>query len=171
MACSLVDIPVGYRTFIPPPPPVPGEPLRITFDVNIIAFPNIATQDLTFTATLLPTLRWQDTRLNFLNLKADRTLNLLSREASASIWTPRVFFSNAQGNLFTNLGEGSRVECVREGPPTPGAPSLPEEGSVFGSEFIAITVEKKVEMKMNIFTIQETCLTGFECTIGKNTYD
>ncbi|ROT63777.1 putative glycine receptor subunit alpha-2 [Penaeus vannamei] len=150
MACSLVDIPVGYRTFIPPPPPVPGEPLRIAFDVNVIAFPNIATQDLTFTATLLPTLRWQDTRLNFLNLKADRTLNLLSREASASIWTPRVFFSNAQGNLFTNLGEGSRVECVREGPPTPGAPSLPEEVNVFKGH------ENSLEMSQ-LYTATYSC--------------
>lgn len=153
MKCSLVDIPVGYRTFIPPPPTMPGEPLRIVFDINIIAFPNIATQDLTFTATLLPTLRWQDTRLNFLNLKADRTLNLLSREAAASIWTPRVFFSNAQGNLFTNLDEGSRVECVREGPPTPGSQSLPEEGNVCSKSFNSSSFMQNASLLCSMISI------------------
>ncbi|KAG7166368.1 Glycine receptor subunit alpha-4-like 3, partial [Homarus americanus] len=108
--CSLVDIPPGYRTVIPPPPITDNNPLPIFFQISIISFPTIATQDLTFTATFQLSLQWQDTRLNYLNLKEDRTLNLLSGKATSDIWTPRVFFSNAQGNMFTNLDQGARVE-------------------------------------------------------------
>lgn len=66
-------------------------------------------------------------RLNYINLKKDRTLNLLSQESKMGIWTPRVFFGNAHGNVFTNLNQGSRVECIQQGEPAVGGPHLPKE--------------------------------------------
>lgn len=126
--CSLVAIPPGYSSIIPPPHFTQNQALPIEFLLKIISFPNIATQDQTFTVTLELSLRWRDKRLDYHNLKEDRTLNLLSSKAVADIWTPQVFFSNAQGNKFTNLDQGSRVECVRGGDSYPGPPTLPEEG-------------------------------------------
>lgn len=126
--CSLVAVPPGYSPIIPPPHITNSQSLPIEFLLKIISFPNIATQDQIFTTTLELTLRWRDKRLDYYNLKEDRTLNLLSREAVRSIWTPRVFFTNAHGNMFTNLDQGSRVECVRGGKSYPGPPTLPEEG-------------------------------------------
>lgn len=126
--CSIVDLPEGYHISIPPPASAENKTLPIYFTINIIAFPTIVTQDLTFVASMQLKLRWQDTRLNFLNLHDDRTLNLLSEEAVASVWTPRVFFRNARGNIFTNLERGSRVEGIRQGEARRGPPSRPEEG-------------------------------------------
>lgn len=126
--CSLVDIPPGYSTVIPPPPINVSHPLNIRFMIRILAFPSIATQDQTFTTTLQLNLRWQDIRLNYLNLKTVRSLNLLEPQDVRNIWTPRVFFVNAKGNLFTNLAQGARVECVLGGPSVPGPPHLPKEG-------------------------------------------
>lgn len=126
--CSLVDIPPGYSTVIPPPPINVSHPLNIHFMIRILAFPSIATQDQTFTTTLQLNLRWQDIRLNYLNLKTVRSLNLLEPQDVRNIWTPRVFFVNAKGNLFTNLAQGARVECVLGGPSVPGPPHLPKEG-------------------------------------------
>ncbi|KAK8393089.1 hypothetical protein O3P69_013253 [Scylla paramamosain] len=111
--CSLVAIPPGYRSIIPPSHTVHSEPLPIEFLLKIISFPTIATQEQIFKATLHLSLRWRDNRLDYHNLKEDRTLNLLSYDAVERIWMPRVFFTNAQGNMFTNLDQGSRVECVR----------------------------------------------------------
>ncbi|XP_071531024.1 LOW QUALITY PROTEIN: uncharacterized protein [Panulirus ornatus] len=132
--CSIVDVPQGYRHSIPPPPTTEGDPLDILFLVDLIAFPSIVTQDLIFDTTLSLHLRWKDIRLNYLNLHDDRTLNLLSRESVESIWTPRVFFSNAQGNVFTNLGQGARVECIRQGPSQPGPPDLTHEMNIFSGQ-------------------------------------
>ena len=128
--CSVVQLPQGYRNTIPPPPTKDGSPLQVLIYINIIAFPSIVTQDLTFVTTMSLSLRWKDVRLSYLNLKDDRTLNLLFGEAVASIWTPRVFFSNAQGNVFTNLDQGARVEAVRQGSSQPAPPHLTHESTV-----------------------------------------
>ncbi|XP_069167656.1 LOW QUALITY PROTEIN: uncharacterized protein [Procambarus clarkii] len=148
--CSILDIPQGYRTVIPPPPINDSQSLHVSFSIKVISFPTIATQDLRFTATLQLRLRWKDTRLNFHNLKKDRTLNLLSRESVEDIWTPLVFFSNALGNVFTNLELGSRVECVREGPSEPGPHHLPDEVNVFSGH------ENSLEMSQ-LYTASYSC--------------
>ncbi|XP_071522701.1 uncharacterized protein [Panulirus ornatus] len=133
--CKLVVIPPGYRPTLPPPSPTYTQPLPIRFSVNLVAFPSILTNDLTFVTRLQLLLAWKDSRLRYLNLKKDSSLNLLSPNTVLSIWTPRVFFKNAHGNVFTNTGEGSRVVCVREGAPQSGATDLTEETSIFtGSE-------------------------------------
>ncbi|XP_068220245.1 uncharacterized protein [Palaemon carinicauda] len=148
--CSLVDVPSGYRTTIPPPPPAGANSLPILFYINIISFPSIETEDLTFMTTLELKLRWKDTRLKYRNLKDDRSLNVLSQSSVAGIWKPRVFFSNAQGNVFTNFDEGSRIECVRLGNSVPGPPHLPEEVNLFSGS------ENSLEMSQ-LYGVTYTC--------------
>lgn len=133
--CSVVDIPPGYNTNIPPPSAWKGNPLDVKLGIQLIAFPSIVTQDLSMTATFKLSLQWKDIRLNYLNLKEDRSLNKLSSKDVDDIWTPRVHFSNALGNVFTNLGPGSRLECLRESPSSPGPPHLPVEGMTKSSNY------------------------------------
>ena len=127
--CSLVELPKGYSTTIPPPPLVENNPLPIGFTLNIISFPSIKTQDLTFEVMLDFHLIWQDVRLDFINLKDHRSLNVLDYNAVKTVWSPLVFFSNAMGNKFTNLEQGSRIECVKQGKPVPSGPNIEKEGS------------------------------------------
>ncbi|XP_071548102.1 uncharacterized protein [Panulirus ornatus] len=148
--CSLVAVPDGYQTTIPPPPTTPNKPLPIYFTIIILSFPTIVTDDLTFTASLQLKLRWMDTRLNYLNLKDDRTLNLLSRESVLSIWTPKVFFTNAHGNVFTNLNQGSRVECIKEGESAVGGPHLTHETNIFSG------ANNSLEMSQS-YAVMYTC--------------
>ena len=129
--CSLISIPKGYRINIPPPPLKPNSPLEIGFNLIINAFPAIKTQDLTFEALLDLHLTWQDTRIDFLNLKIHRSLNNLSPDNIVSVWSPVVFFSNAMGNLFTNLNKGARIECVRVGESVQAGPTEAREGNQF----------------------------------------
>ncbi|XP_064113366.1 uncharacterized protein LOC135220009 isoform X1 [Macrobrachium nipponense] len=112
--CSLLSIPEGYMENIPPPPITKNEPLHILFTINITYFPQIKTDSLTFDVLLELTLRWKDTRLTCQNLKDDRSLNILTDSVVSQIWKPKVFFSNAHDNLYTNVGEGSRTECIRD---------------------------------------------------------
>ncbi|XP_042218730.1 uncharacterized protein LOC121863881 [Homarus americanus] len=149
-SCSLVEVPQGYSTTIPPPPLSHSHTLPITFFAEIMAFPSIITQDLTMMATFKLALRWRDVRLNFLNLKEDLSLNLLTEESVAAIWTPRVFFSNAQGNVFTNLEQGARVEGVREGPSRPSPTHYPVEVNIFSGH------ENSLEMSQ-LYTVTYTC--------------
>ena len=132
--CSIVDFPPGYKNIIPPPSEDPEEPLPILFPVNIIAFPSIKTQELIFESTLQIKLRWRDSRLNFKNLKEDKTLNLLSRQSAENIWKPIVFFQNAFGKVYTNFDEGAKIECIPEGFPSPGDKSREEESKELSSK-------------------------------------
>ena len=134
--CTLLDIHSGYSVFLPPPPVHPPTPLSINISVIISSFPVIKTQDLVFETNLEVILTWQDTRLNFLNLKEERSLNLLSPADVQKIWTPTVFFTNANGNLYTNLKQGSRVECIKNGQPYPGSPELASEGAIITIKII-----------------------------------
>ncbi|XP_068220335.1 uncharacterized protein [Palaemon carinicauda] len=149
-SCSLLDIPSGYMANIPPPPVTENEPLPVMFMINIISFPSIETEDLTFVTSLELKLRWQDVRLTYLNLKDDRSLNVLSEAAVSQIWKPRVFFSNAQGNVFSNLKEGSRIECIRDGKSTIGPPHLEEEVNTFSGQ------ENSLEMGQ-LYSVTYTC--------------
>ncbi|ROT60958.1 putative neuronal pentraxin-2 [Penaeus vannamei] len=115
--------------------------------------------ELLYDTTLLLSLRWQDTRLQFLNLKDDRSLNLMAGEAIKSIWTPRIFFRNAHGNIFTNLDQGARVEIIREGPSMPGPPSLTKESEFLGNGGglnIFSGFENSIEISQ-LYTVRYNC--------------
>nr|XP_045585044.1 glycine receptor subunit alpha-2-like [Procambarus clarkii] len=147
--CTLVDILPGYSVNIPPPPLAGESQLSVYFIINILSFPSIATEDLTFVSTMDITMQWKDTRLRYLNLKEDRTLNVVSDEYVSKIWTPQVFFSNAKGNVFTNLDKGSRVECIQEGKPVAGGPDLPEEVSMFAGSENSVQVSQLYSVTYN----------------------
>nr|XP_045625856.1 uncharacterized protein LOC123775072 [Procambarus clarkii] len=149
-SCSAVSLPDTYRNTIPPPPTKEGQPLDIYFFIDIISFLSIATEDLTFTTTMSLHLRWQDVRLTYHNLHDEHTLNLLSKDAVEKIWTPTVSFSNAHGNVFTNLERGSRVECVRQKPSRPSPPQYTHETNIFSG------LENSMEMSQS-YTAQYSC--------------
>ncbi|XP_069949577.1 uncharacterized protein [Cherax quadricarinatus] len=148
--CSVVEAPDSYRKTIPPPSIVEGKPLDIFFMIDLTSFPSIATQDLTFITNLNLKLRWQDVRLTYKNLHNDSTLNLLTSESIANLWTPRVFFSNAQGNVFTNLDQGAHVECIRQAPSKPAPPEFTHEMNIFSGR------ENSMEMGQ-LYTVTHSC--------------
>lgn len=125
--CSHVDFPSSYKKSIPPPPPEGSKVLEIKFKLEILSFPSIKTQDLTFDTTFKLILQWQDLRLSYKNLKDGKTINILSNSEVQKIWTPKIWFQNAFGNTFNNLEEGSRVECLSFGKPKPGPITVAEQ--------------------------------------------
>ncbi|XP_066980291.1 uncharacterized protein [Macrobrachium rosenbergii] len=137
--CSLLNIPAGYMANIPPPPTTRNEPLHILFTINIMSFPSIKTDALAFEALMELTLRWKDTRLTYLNLKDDGSLNVLTESAVSQVWKPKVFFSNAQDNLYTNVDEGSRIECIHDGNSV-GTPHLEDEVITFSGRDTSLQI-------------------------------
>ncbi|KAK7085491.1 hypothetical protein SK128_028222 [Halocaridina rubra] len=128
IGCSLVDIPSEYLTTMPPPPTKKNRPMPVKFYIDIVSFSFISIQEQTMGINFRLRLRWKDSRLLFRNLKLDRSLNVMSKESMHAVWRPEVLFRNAHGNMFTNMNEGAKIECIREGPSRPGGPDLPEEG-------------------------------------------
>ena len=54
-----------------------GEPLTVYINVSVLAFPEIDTMNLKFTADFYLNLRWNDVRLDLLDLNNITTLNVL----------------------------------------------------------------------------------------------
>ena len=50
------------------------------------------------------TLRWQENRVTFQNLKHDSTNNMLSQEEVSELWLPRVIYWNTDQEETTRLG-------------------------------------------------------------------
>ncbi|KAA0193772.1 hypothetical protein HAZT_HAZT006106 [Hyalella azteca] len=140
--CSLLSIPTGYSTTIPPPPRVRSDPLPVNISVYISSFPVIKTEELSFEAHLKLLITWQDSRLDFLNLKKERSLNLLPPDDVTKIWTPLVFFFNANGNLFSNLEKGSRIELIAGGSARPGGPDTATEVNIFSGNEGAVAMSQ-----------------------------
>lgn len=126
--CSLVQFPEDYNQAIPPAPPAPNKPLQIKFLIDIVAITAITAHDSSLVAKVQVRLQWFDRRLKYFNLKADRSLNRLSPENAKAIWTPKVYFKNAHGNVFSNQDEGASVECVRRGLSKRSSVRVSEEG-------------------------------------------
>lgn len=142
--CSLLSIPSGYSITIPPPPIVPEKPLLLNISVDILSFPIIKTQNLLYETNMKLTLTWNDIRLNYFNLKSESTLNFLNPDDVTRIWTPVLFFRNAKGNLFSNLNQGSRVECLITQEPVRGGKHLSYEGeqsSITVINFVLIVID------------------------------
>ncbi|XP_047737922.1 uncharacterized protein LOC125178375, partial [Hyalella azteca] len=126
--CTLLSIPIGYSNSIPPPPLVQSEPLPVNISVFISSFPEIKTEDLSFETNFLLLLMWQDSRLKFFDLKNERSLNMLTPEEVQKIWFPEIFFYNDNGNLYSNLEKGSRVELIARGTAVQGVSDNSDEG-------------------------------------------
>ena len=66
----------------------------ITIDANAM------TLDVSFNLTVT----WNESRVNFANLKKDSTLNVIPA-SNASLWVPSIAFTNTANNAFTKVDD------------------------------------------------------------------
>ena len=101
------------------PRDVSGNPAKVYINISVLAFPNIDTVTLKFTADFYLNLRWYDPRIEFQDLNNITSLNSLSKHGRDSIWTPRLAFTNALGPVQTMVDELTEGLLHREGNPLP----------------------------------------------------
>ena len=98
-------------------------------NVSVLAFPEIKTTELTFTADYFLNLRWYDPRLAYQDLNTLTALNVLSSQHKKQIWTPQLTFTNALGPFQTEVDQLTSGVLVREGEPLAEDLSLATEGN------------------------------------------
>ena len=74
-----------------------NEPSIIYINISIQSLPDISTTNSRFTADFFLNLRWQDLRLDLLDLNHDLVMNRMSKEELDEIWKPKLAFTNALG--------------------------------------------------------------------------
>ena len=113
-----------------------GAACLVYINATILAFPEIDTVNLKFTADFYLHLRWYDFRIDYKDLNNLTTLNSLSESDRDSIWSPTLAFVNALGPYTTVLDDKSSGILVREGAPLQEDITLPTEVMLFsGNNF------------------------------------
>ena len=106
-----------------------GSPTVVYMNISILALPSIEVMNLKFTVDFYLNLRWNDFRINFLDLNTNTILNSLSLKDLDSIWVPKLGFTNALGPYQTIVDNVAHSVLIREDDPLPEDYSLYNEGA------------------------------------------
>ena len=93
--CDVLFLPSDYRSELFPLTST-GDPLSVTLNVSVLAFPIISTLEMSFLCDFILLMRWVDPRLKFYNLVDTYALNSLSVNKQLELWTPVLSFPNAR---------------------------------------------------------------------------
>jgi len=115
--CQYLEVPPLYAGQLSPRSVTPG-PIPIYFNVSILAFPEIDTIGLQFTADYYINLRWYDGRLDYKDLNDVSLLNGVPTDVLRQLWTPQLAFTNALGPFQTVVDELSVCTINLENDPT-----------------------------------------------------
>ena len=103
--CDVLFIASDYRSELFPIT-ASGDPLSVSLNVSILAFPDISTLEMSFLVDYVLLMRWVDPRLQFYNLVDTYALNSLSLSLQEKIWTPVLGFPNARQAEGTVVDSG-----------------------------------------------------------------
>ena len=126
--CSIVKIDQGrYNKQIPPE--TEGEKAQVNVSIYIENIEKIELPS-TFHAKIQVYLTWTDYRLEYHNLHEHNIVDPMTE-----IWIPKLLFSNANENRFTEYDDKATVSVIKSGPPEPvGLDTLHETYIYKGSE-------------------------------------
>ena len=114
--CDVLYFPRDYRSELFPITAT-GDPLSVTLNVSILAFPDISTLQMSFLCDYNLLMRWVDPRLQFYNLVDTFALNSLSASKQAQLWTPILSFPNARQAEGSLVDSGSNTVALKLGSP------------------------------------------------------
>ena len=114
--CDVLYFPRDYRSELFPITGT-GDPLSVTLNVSILAFPDISTLQMSFLCDYNLLMRWVDPRLQFYNLVDTFSLNSISASKQAQLWTPILSFPNARQAEGSLVDSGSNTVALKLGSP------------------------------------------------------
>ena len=125
-------------------------PVSVKISMAIKKILKIEEVDHVFSVKFRLVMEWYDHRLNYYNLKEQRSSNSLSLEEVEKLWIPYVVFENTENSEATQSDPSSEVLITREGGFTSSGVDIIEERNIFlGSR--------------NRITFQQVFTKEFEC--------
>ena len=129
--CDLVNIPEDYRSDLPPRKVSNDDDtvLPITFIVDIESV-SADTTRMTVHLSYKIRMLWYDSRLNYVNIKINDSLNKLQYRTMQMIWSPKVGFVNTEGNHHTEVDIEASMHVNRLQDPSYRDDSVAGEGII-----------------------------------------
>ena len=116
--CNMVQFDQTYKKeFAPVKVDEEGKIVKtvVNVSVDLLTILKVSEVESLFSCQLRLFLSWTDQRLQFNNLKMESTLNSMSSEEKAAIWTPRIIFKNTELRDGVKNDEKSSVTIDRHG--------------------------------------------------------
>lgn len=146
--CGVLKVPDDYRSQIFPITAT-GEPLLVTVNVTILAFPEVNTLELSYTVDFILLMQWNDNRLQFYNLREQYDLNSLSNSVQKQIWAPALSFPNARQAEGTVVDDLALTRILKNGDPLPDDTSLAVEALIYEGVDSRIIMTREYFVKFN----------------------
>lgn len=162
--CKQIRIPPFYRRDIPPPG-TSEAPLPVTMHVTIDKV-DVDTRTMLMFVNFNLNMTWRDPRLQFINLNNDFSFNRVKQEYVNNIWTPKVDFTNTEGNHITQLDDQATMMVTREGESILGDYTLPEEVELFEGKHSPIHLDRKYSITFQCqFSLKRFPFDEQECSM------
>ena len=133
--CQLVSLDANKYLKDKTPTPVESNKFPVNVTIEIKSVLDIQEVGSVLKLLFILDLTWFDNRLQFYNLKADESMNTLTKEDQQIIWTPTVLFANTEKQLTSQNDEKSFAIVKRLGNSTRSGNEYDEDIQIFeGSE-------------------------------------
>ncbi|XP_064089932.1 uncharacterized protein LOC135203933 [Macrobrachium nipponense] len=141
--CHLVSKPDDYQEHLPPRSTRnTSESLLVILSVSIETL-SVDTREMTMEVSYELMLTWEDSRLQYLNLKVSNTLNILEDEVMSSLWTPEVSFINTNDNHHTRVDSDTTMMIDRRAETRTRDETAPEEVDVYPGTVNTLSIRRK----------------------------
>ena len=119
--CKRVKKKATYQKFIVPPPAAGSgnDKINVKISVDIESIMEINEVDGIFQVQFNLLMKWFDSRLSFLNLKDDITLNTFLPTEKEDIWVPELVFYNTEERPSSIVDETASMRVNKTGDFTP----------------------------------------------------
>ena len=138
--CDNIDFSSGYRTSLAPRT---DGGVKLFVNVSVSTFPTISTEELQFIANFELSLRWEDQRLKYKNLRNITNLNKIEQRDIDRMWKPSVDFKNAVEPKTTEVDDKTSMFIHKEHDPRAGSLRREIEADVFEGEWATIIMRKE----------------------------
>ena len=146
--CDIEKIPGDYRNELFPITAT-GDPLAVSVNVTILAFPDISTLEMSYLCDYVLLMRWVDPRLKFYNLVDKYELNTLSVSVLKKIWVPIFSFPNARQAEGTVVDGGNTAVVLKLGQPLPDDFSRATEALIYEGDESPIIMKREYLVTFN----------------------
>ncbi|XP_068221246.1 uncharacterized protein [Palaemon carinicauda] len=175
--CNLVLKPEDYQKHLPPRSTRnSSESLPIALSVSVDTL-SVDTLSSTMEVSYELMLTWEDSRLQYLNLKVDNTLNILPDETVHNLWTPEVSFVNTNDNYHTHVDADATMTIDRRAETKARDEAAPEEVDVYPGIVNTLSIKRKYgtvymcdfNLELYPFDVQQ-CTMHFRITSASKSF-